>query len=167
MRDEDEFREFVHGRMGSLRRMAYLLCEDWHTADDLVSITIGKLYRHWRRVRAADNVEAYVRKVLTRSWLDELRWRSRHQEYPTPALPDRPMTGAGPENVVQQSALAELLRALSPGQRAVIVLRFYCDISVEETAEVLGISEGTVKSQAARGLAALRSLMTDEEARQE
>jgi len=167
MRDEDEFRVFVHARMGSLRRMAYLLCEDWHTADDLVSITIGKLYRHWRRVRAADNVDAYVRKVLTRSWLDELRWRSRHPEYPTAALPDHPTSGPGPEGVAQQSALAELLRTLSPGQRAVIVLRFYCDISVEETAAILSIGEGTVKSQAARGLVALRSLLTDQQARQE
>src|SRR5690606_42064240 len=73
--------------MEPLRRTAYLLCQDWHTADDLVSITIGKLYRHWRRVRRADNVEAYVRGVLTNAWLDETR-RSWRRERPTQELPE-------------------------------------------------------------------------------
>jgi RNA polymerase sigma-70 factor (sigma-E family) len=166
VREEDEFREYVYGRLGSLRRIAYLLCDDWHLADDLVSITIGKLYRHWRRVRAADNIDAYVRQVLTRSWLDERRrpWR---YEYATARLPDRPAATPDPESVVERSALAELLDSLSPGQRAVIVLRFYGDTSVEETAEILGITPGTVKSQSARGLAAMRALATEQQAKQE
>ena len=66
--DEQEYREFVATRIEPFRRTAYLLCRDWHTADDLVSITIGKLYRHWHRVRATDNVDAYARGVLTHAW---------------------------------------------------------------------------------------------------
>jgi RNA polymerase sigma-70 factor (sigma-E family) len=154
--DDDDYREFVAARLEPLRRTAYLLCRDWHTADDLVSITLGKLYRHWRRVRAADNVDAYARGVLTHAWLDERRrpWR---REAATAVVPD--VASAGPEGrLTDREALHDLLASLGARQRAVVVLRFYCDLSVEQTAEILGISTGTVKSQAARGLETLRSL---------
>lgn len=155
--EEQEYREFVAARMEPLRRTAYLLCRDWHTADDLVSITIGKLYRHWRRVRAADNVDAYVRGVLTHAWLDERRrpWR---REAPAAALPDRPSSWPGGAAVGDRLMLLDLLAQLPPRRRAVVVLRFYCDLSVDQTADILRISAGTVKSQAARGLQALRLL---------
>lgn len=162
--DEQEYREFVAARMEPLRRTAYLLCRDWHTADDLVSITIGKLYRHWRRVRAADNVDSYVRGVLTHAWLDERRrpWR---RERPTAEPPEPPRAATASETTLGQRAqLLELLAQLPPRRRAVVVLRFYCDMSVEQTAEVLGISGGAVKSHASRGLAALRALATEEPA---
>ncbi|MEU5721169.1 SigE family RNA polymerase sigma factor [Micromonospora sp. NPDC047738] len=158
--DEDEYRQFVVARLEALRRTAYLLCRDWHTADDLVSITIGKLYRHWRRVRAADNVDAYVRGVLTNAWLDERRrpWRREQATYEVPDQVDLALPQTA---LVDRQALLELLGELPPRRRAVIVLRFYCDLSVEETAEALGISAGTVKSQAARGLEMLRVLATN------
>ncbi|MEV0425069.1 SigE family RNA polymerase sigma factor [Micromonospora sp. NPDC050495] len=156
-RDEDEYREFVRVRLEPLRRTAYLLCRDWHTADDLVSITLGKLYRHWRRVRVAENPDAYVRGVLTNAWLDERRrpWR---RERATDELPDQPDAAVPTADLADRAALLGLLHELPPGRRAVIVLRFYCDLSVAETADALGVSPGTVKSQAARGLAALRAL---------
>jgi RNA polymerase sigma-70 factor (sigma-E family) len=156
--DEQEYREFVVARLEPLRRTAYLLCRDWHTADDLVSITIGKVYRHWRRVRAADNVDAYVRGVLTHAWLDERRrpWR---REAPAAELPDRPDSWpSGARAVGDRLMLLDLLAQLPPRRRAVVVLRFYCDLSVDQTADILRISAGTVKSQAARGLQALRLL---------
>jgi RNA polymerase sigma-70 factor (sigma-E family) len=155
MRREDEpaFRDFVAGRMERLRRTAYLLCRDWHTADDLVSITLTKLYRHWRRAEAASNLDAYVRGMLARAWLDELRrpWR---REIATADLPDAAVAA---DRIPDRAALAALLDALPPRQRAVVILRFYCDLSVAETAEALGISEGTVKSHASRGLDLLRA----------
>jgi RNA polymerase sigma-70 factor (sigma-E family) len=159
--DEDEYRQFVAARLEPLRRTAYLLCRDWHTADDLVSITIGKLYRHWRRVVAADNVDAYARGVLTNAWLDEWRrpWR---REKATDDLPDRVDLEFPQAAWVDRQALLDLLQQLPPRRRAVIVLRFYCDLSVEETAHVLGISTGTVKSQAARGLDTMRALAVEE-----
>lgn len=154
--DEQRYREFVVARLDRLRRTAYLLCRDWHTADDLVSITLSKLYRHWARAAAADSLDAYVRGILTHAWLDELRrpWR---REEATAELPDRPHVDPGTGALPDRSALAALLTALPRRQRAVVVLRFYCDLSVTETAEILGVSEGTVKSQSARGLVLLRA----------
>lgn len=156
--DEDEYRQFVAARMESLRRTAYLLCRDWHTADDLVSITIGKLYRHWRRVRAVEHVDAYVRGMLTNAWLDERRrpWR---RERVTDELPEQVDLNLPDPSAADREVLLDLLGQLPARRRAVIVLRFYCDLSVEETAGILGISTGTVKSQAARGLEALRLLL--------
>ncbi|GAA3780369.1 SigE family RNA polymerase sigma factor [Micromonospora maritima] len=155
--DEDEYRQFVTARLEPLRVTAYLLCRDWHSADDLVSITLGKLYRHWRRVRAVENPDAYVRAVLTNVWLDERRrpWR---RERATADLPDRADPAASDAAPADRAHLLALLSQLPPRRRAVIVLRFWCDLSVEETAQALGVSAGTVKSQAARGLESLRVL---------
>lgn len=164
---ERDFREFVAARIALWRRTAYLLCRDWHTADDLVSITVGKLYRRWRRVDAAEHPDAYARSVLTRAWLDERRrpWRREAAvaEPPEPRLPAEP---AGP-GVADRLTLLDLLSRLPARRRAVVVLRFYCDLSVEETADILSITEGTVKSQAARGLEALRLLAADQDSFQE
>ncbi|MFG1886631.1 SigE family RNA polymerase sigma factor [Micromonospora sp. NPDC049051] len=160
--DEDEYRQFVEARLEQLRRTAYLLCRDWHTADDLVSITLGKLYRAWTRVRAAENVDAYVRQVLTRAWLDERRrpWR---RERSTDEVPDDAAPDTAPD-LADRELLLDLLGKLPERRRAVVVLRFYCDLSVEETAQILGITTGTVKSQAARALESLRLLAVDQPA---
>jgi RNA polymerase sigma-70 factor (sigma-E family) len=159
--DEDEYRQFVTARLEPLRVTAYLLCRDWHTADDLVSITVGKLYRHWRRVRAMEHVDAYVRGMLTNAWLDERRrpWR---REKVTDTLPDQPEVTLPQAALADRELLLDLLMQLPPRRRAVVVLRFYGDLSVEETARALGISTGTVKSQTARGLESLRALATVE-----
>jgi RNA polymerase sigma-70 factor (sigma-E family) len=156
--EEAGFRDYVAARMEGLRRTAYLLCRDWHTADDLVAITIGKLYRHWHRVARAEHLDAYVRRILVRSWLDEKRrpWR---REEPTGELPDRP--AAADPTVVERAGLLDLLAVLPPRRRAAVVLRLYCDLSVEETAEILGCSTGTVKSQTARGLDTLRARIAE------
>jgi RNA polymerase sigma-70 factor (sigma-E family) len=156
--DEDDFHTFVSERMDRWRRSAFLLCQDWHTADDIVSVAVAKLYRNWRKAGRAENRDAYAQRVLTRCWLDERRrpWNNREQVQAT--LPD--LAGAAPETVTDRDGLAALLRSLGPRQRAVIVLRFYLDYSVEETAELLGVSTGTVKSQSARGLANLRIAAT-------
>ncbi|WP_218617503.1 SigE family RNA polymerase sigma factor [Cryptosporangium aurantiacum] len=153
--DEERFTAFVEERMDRWRRSAFLLCRDWHTADDLVSTTVTKLFQHWRKVCAADNPDAYAQRILARSWLDERRrpWRREHA---SDELPDR---GLSPDDRVEDHASLEaLLDAVGPRQRAVLVLRYYLDFSIEETAEILRIAPGTVKSQAARGLASLRVL---------
>ena len=158
MKGDEEFFAFVAPRMDRWRRGAFLICQDWHTADDAVSVAVAKLYRAWPKARKADNVEAYAQRVLTRSCVDELR-RGWRKESPTATLPDlAPVGPAGPDLVDERQALAALLRSLGPSQRAVLVLRFYLDYSIEETARILGISEGTVKSQAARGLESVRAL---------
>jgi RNA polymerase sigma-70 factor (sigma-E family) len=154
--DSESFREYVSGQLPKLRRTAYLLCGDWHTADDLVSTALIRLLRHWRRVSTMDNVDAYARRVLLRTWLNELRrpWR---REITTQVLPDRPAAGDGPAEVTDRLSVLALLATLPPRRRAVLVLRYCCDLSVEETAEALGCGTGTVKSQSARALDTLRA----------
>lgn len=153
-RDEDDYRDYVAGRLTGWRRTAYLLCHDWHLADDLVSITAGKLYRHWSRVRRVERLDAYVGRMLVNAWQDELRRTSRRHvvadvDERTPAPP-------GPD-VAERLSQLELLRRLPPRQRAAVVLRFYEDLSVQDTAAALGCTEGTVKSLSSRGLQSLRA----------
>ncbi|OLF10269.1 RNA polymerase subunit sigma-24 [Actinophytocola xinjiangensis] len=152
--DEAAYRDYVTARMDSLRRVAYLLCRDWHTADDLVSVTITKLYRHFARVKDEVRLDGYVRRIMLRVWLDERRrpWR---REQPTADLPD--VEQPTRHEVVDRAQVLDLLDGLPPRQRAAVVLRLYCDLSVAETAEILGCTAGTVKSQTARGLDTLRA----------
>jgi RNA polymerase sigma-70 factor (sigma-E family) len=153
--EENTYREYVTARMEVMRRTAYLLCRDWHTADDLVSITISKLYRHWSRIGQQAGLDAYVRKALLRTWLDEKRRPFRRREQLSEELPELP--SAAEFAVVNRAQLLDLLDGLPPKRRAAVVLRLYLDLSVEETAEILGCSVGTVKSQTARGLDTLRA----------
>ncbi|MBB5954576.1 RNA polymerase sigma-70 factor (sigma-E family) [Saccharothrix tamanrassetensis] len=150
-----EFGEFVDARALVLRRTAYLLCGDWHRAEDLVQTALTKLYVAWPRVRRDGAVDAYARKVLVRTAIDESRRGFRRRETVVEALPETPVPGSAPADFDVRAALA----ALPPGQRAVVVLRYWEDLSVTETARLLGRTEGTVKSQAAKGLATLRRLL--------
>jgi RNA polymerase sigma-70 factor (sigma-E family) len=151
--DEAGYREYVAHRLDSLRRTAYLFCGNWHTADDLVATALVRLLRHWQRVRDMEQPDAYVRRMLVRAWLDERRrpWRREHL---TGALPDRPAPASDSD---QRLTILDQLAQLPPRRRAVLVLRYFCDLSVEETAEALGCSTGTVKSQTARALDTLRA----------
>jgi RNA polymerase sigma-70 factor (sigma-E family) len=156
--EEAAYREYVTVRMDALRRTAYLLCHNWHTADDLVSTTLAKLYDKWRHARQAENIDAYVRAMLVNAWLDERRrpWR---REVPAERLPDVAEIPPPPRG--EDADLMALLRSLPKRRRAVLVLRFYLDQSVEETAQVLGISPGTVKSTTARALETLRGAIAN------
>ncbi|MBW4715713.1 SigE family RNA polymerase sigma factor [Saccharothrix obliqua] len=153
-RDRD-FGEFVAARALVLRRTAYLLCGDWHRAEDLVQTALAKLYVAWPRVRRDGSVDAYARKVLVRAAIDDSRRGFRRRETVVAAPPETPTRGDAPADFDVRDALA----ALPPGQRAVVVLRYWEDLTVAETARLLGRTEGTVKSQAAKGLAALRRLL--------
>jgi RNA polymerase sigma-70 factor (sigma-E family) len=158
--DVEGYREFVASRMDGWRRTAYLLCGDWHTADDLVSTALVQLFRHWRRVSAMDSPDAYARRVLLRALLNERRrpWRREHA---AELVPERPARAPGPDTVDDRLAVLALLAELPARRRAVLVLRFFCDLSVEQTAEALGCTPGTVKSQTARALDTLRGRLVD------
>jgi RNA polymerase sigma-70 factor (sigma-E family) len=153
-RRDDEFTQYVAARLGALRRLAFLLCQDWHRADDLVQAAITRLYVHWARASALDHTDAYARTILVREFLGEQRsgWARRVSLHPE--APDRPGLPPDPDAGLDVRAA---LAGIPPRQRATLVLRFYCDLSVEQTAELMGCSAGTVKSQTAKGIAALRA----------
>ena len=153
---EAEFADFVATREASLRRLAILLCQDWHRADDLIQVAITKLYVHWPKAKAADSMDAYVRAILVREFLDECRSSWIRRVTLTSQLPDRPAAGADPETSLDMRAA---LAGLPPRQRATLVLRFYCDLPVEQAAHVLGCTPGTIKSQTAKALNSLRTAL--------
>jgi RNA polymerase sigma-70 factor (ECF subfamily) len=157
---EDEFREFVTARSAALLRTAYLLAGDWATAEDLLQTALTKTYLAWKRLGEIEAVEPYARRVLVNtatSW-----WRRRwHGEKPTEVLPER----AAPDQLEEQlerDVLWRHVKALPARQRAVLVLRFYEDMSEAQTAAMLNISAGTVKSQTSRALATLRQRLAAE-----
>ena len=144
---------YVQARLAWLRRVAYLLCQDWQRADDLVQTAITSLYVHWRRARTMESIDGYARSILVRAFLTERRGGWARRVTLVTRLPDAPEPmpdAAGALDV--RAALA----GLPPRQRATLVLRFYCDLNVEQSARVLGCSAGTVKSQTAKALAGLR-----------
>lgn len=154
--DDQEYVDFVSASLGRLRRSAYLLCGDAHRGDDIVQATLVAVYLRWSKVRTVDNVDGYVHRILVRRYLDEARrpWARvllsrRMPESPAPAGLD----------IEDADAVRSALDTLSRGQRSVLVLRFFCDLSVQDTADALGCSVGSVKSQTSRGLTALRGLL--------
>jgi RNA polymerase sigma-70 factor (sigma-E family) len=158
MRDtrEAEYTEYVQARLGRLRRTAYLLCQDWQGADDLVQTAITRLYTHWGRARKADNLDAYTRGILVNAFLDERRSKWARRVTLPGTYRERAADGYDTE---MRLDLRAALRSLPPRQRATVVLRYYCDCPVEEAAEILGVTPGTVKSQTAKGLSALRLVL--------
>ncbi|WP_246001693.1 SigE family RNA polymerase sigma factor [Allorhizocola rhizosphaerae] len=157
---EDEFRDFVNARSAALLRTAYLLAGDWATAEDLLQTALTKTYLAWKRLGQIEAVEPYARRVLVNtatSW-----WRRRwHGERPTEFLPER----AAPDRLDEQldrDVLWRHVKALPARQRAVLVLRFYEDMSEAQTAAMLNISAGTVKSQTSRALGTLRQRLAAE-----
>ncbi|GAA2335681.1 SigE family RNA polymerase sigma factor [Saccharopolyspora halophila] len=161
-REEQEFAEYFTARREAVRRMAYMMCGDWHRADDLAQTAFIALHRHWRKVRDKGALDAYVRRTLTRAVIDESRrpWR---RERAAETLPDSPADAPDmDDSVATRHALLAGLQQVPPKQRAVLVLRFLEGLDVAGVAAVMKCSEGTVKSQSARGLAALREAMGDE-----
>lgn len=155
-----DFTAYVDARRGYLRRTAYLICGDWDAADDLVQTALARLYVAWNRIRAEGAQDAYVRKIIVRAHLDEKRrpWRREYPgiEHIDVAEPDKP-------SVEDRDALLNALRELPRQQRATVVLRYWCGLSVEETAHELGCPPNTVKSYTARALARLRTSLALEE----
>jgi RNA polymerase sigma-70 factor (sigma-E family) len=157
--DQDaEFTEYIRARSAWLSRIAFLLCGDRHRADDLAQTAAAKLYQQWHRVSAAEHIDAYARRVLVNVYLTERQsgWAR------FTALARSPVERAMPEQDLDVGLdLRAALARLPPRQRATVVLRYYCDLSVQQTAEVLGCSPGNVKSQSSRALASLRGHLSE------
>jgi RNA polymerase sigma-70 factor (sigma-E family) len=164
--DGDEaYREFVAARIAPFRRVAFLMCGDWHLAEDAVASALARLYVAWARVRDSERLEAYVRTMVVRAVVDEHRrpWRRERARYEEAATGvDRTASPDPATAVTDRLLLRQALGQLPRRRRAVLVLRFYEGLSVEETADALGCTTGTVKSQTARALATLRALLPSE-----
>jgi RNA polymerase sigma-70 factor (sigma-E family) len=151
------FEEFVAGRGQALQRFGYALTGDWALAEDLLQTALARAYPRWSRIQR-DDPEAYVRKVMLNTWSS---WWRRHWrgEVPSAQLPE----AAGPDHyssIDSRQALRAALTKLPPRQRAVVVLRYHQDLSEAQVADLLGVTVGTVKSQAAKALATLREQAT-------
>jgi RNA polymerase sigma-70 factor (sigma-E family) len=156
----DDFDEFVSGNVEQLLKTAVLITWDSGEAEDLVQECLFKVARRWPRVRAMAQPRAYARRILVNLALDDARGRARRRE----ELDQAPAVADGPAQdlLVGLETRAELLDALArltSRQRAVLVLRYFNDLTEAETAEVLGCSPGTVKSNASRGIARLREVI--------
>ena len=157
--EEREFREYVQARLPGLRRTAFFLCGDWDRADDLAQTTLIRLHGAWRRPGVRDALDAYARRILVRVAIDERRrpWR---RERSTEILHDDIAADGSPFE--DRDELLRALGQLPQQQRAVVVLRYWDDMSIEDTAAALGISTGTVKSHSWRALGRLRELLPDQ-----
>ncbi|WP_035794137.1 SigE family RNA polymerase sigma factor [Kitasatospora mediocidica] len=154
MRKEAEFTAFAEGGATRLRQIAYLMCRDWHLAQDLTQTTLTKMYVAWPRITRRDTDPfLYARKVLLNSLLDHRRLRSSG-EVATDKLPEQPDT---PDATAVRLTLLDALAQLPRRDRAILLLRHWEDHSVEVTAEILGVSTSIVKTQSMRALAVLRS----------
>lgn len=157
---EQEYGQFVQAQLDRLRRFGFLLCGDWHLAEDAVQNALTKLYVVWPRVSRGGDVNAYVRRIVVNCLADERRRGFRRRERPTDRTPESPLVDHAGTVTARLSAV-RLLARLPRRQRAAIVLRYWEDLSVEQTAHLLGCSTGTVKSQCARGLQTLRDLLAE------
>lgn len=155
---EAAYCEFVAARLQPLHRFAYLICGDWHRAEDAVQVALIKLYLNWSREADWISVDAYVRRMVVNALHDVHRRSWFKRERSLGPVPDRELpvpAGGSDERLVVLAALAKLPMR----RRATLVLRFWEDLSVEQTAELMGCSIATVKSQTARALETLRGLL--------
>jgi RNA polymerase sigma-70 factor (sigma-E family) len=160
-RDSEEFTSFVVAHQARLRRVAFLMCGDWSLASDYVQDALVRTYRHWPRMCSRGEAYAYARKAVVSVVIDAKRRRSS-TEVPVDSVAD----ALGADDAANRSAdrdlLSRCLVQVPPRQRACLVLRYYDDLSVSDVAGVLGCSEGTVKSQTARGLETLQAVFARE-----
>ncbi|MER7247109.1 SigE family RNA polymerase sigma factor [Kribbella sp. NPDC000426] len=160
--DEAEFTEFAAAMIRRLRRTAYLMCGDWHRAEDAAQDALVKVYRRWNRIDRTHGLNSYAHQCLVTSVFDQSRRPWRRERLVD--ADDRAGVLDDPAGSVDDRMfVVEALAALPPSQRACVVLRHYGDLSIEQTAAVLGIGVGGVKSQTSRALTRLRELLDQTE----
>ena len=158
--DEAEFDAFAAAAIPRLRRLAYAWCRDWHRADDLLQSTLERVFARWQHVRRTEDAFAYARTTMVRLLISENR-RSWFRREVT-----RDMMHEAPADVPDTDTRLDVMQAvgeLPPGQRAIILLRYVEDLSVADVANLLGSSEGTVKSQTHVAMASLRRLLKSDD----
>ena len=160
-----EFSAYMAARQPALLRTAYLLTGDRHTAEDLVQTALAKLYLSWDKVNRRESLDGYARRILVNE--NNSMWRRawKRSEVSTEFVPEHPTSDEYDDG--QAREVWQAVKTLPPKQRSVIVLRYYEQLSEAEIAHTLGVSQGTVKSQASRALATLRKHTTFELNREE
>jgi RNA polymerase sigma-70 factor (sigma-E family) len=158
--DEREYRDFVATRTESLRRFSYLMIGDWHLAEDVTQTALTKLYIAWRRLHDRGELDAYVRRIVVRAVVDERR-RARFRRERISEQPPERVQNDNNAMTADRLAVLQALSSMPTQQRAAIVLRYWEDLTIEKTADLLGCPPGTVKSQTARGLQTLRVLLDE------
>jgi RNA polymerase sigma-70 factor (sigma-E family) len=160
--DDAEFTEFAATTIRRLRRTAYLMCGDWHRAEDAAQDALVKVYRRWHRIDRTQGLNGYAHQCLVTAVFDQSRkpWR-RERLVDTGESSAAQLDPVG--TVDDRMLVVQALGALPPSQRACVVLRHYADLSLEQTADILGIGVGGVKSQTSRGLTRLRELLDQTE----
>ena len=156
--DDNDYTAYAQARVVRLRQRAYLLCRDWHLAQDLTQTALTRLYLGWRQARQADNLLAYAQKILLRAYLDHRRRRST-SEAVTGVIHDAGYRHHPDLRLTMLDALA----GLSPRDRAIVILRYFEDYSVEQVAEVLDVPVSVVKTQTRRSLAKLREVLAEDQ----
>ncbi len=157
-----EFAEFAEQRGASLLRLAYVLSSDRHLAEDLTQTVLADAYRHWAKVSGARDSDAYVRRMLVNA---HLSWRRRRSSTERPVEVGERDAGISPDHadaVADRAAFRAQVDGLAPRARAVLVLRYWSDLSDEAIAEAMGVAPSTVRATAARALATLRSAAAEE-----
>lgn len=162
-RDDAEFTEFVSQQSDRLYRSAYLLTTSPHAAEDLLQSTLAKIFASWRRLRTTDDPVAYSHRILLNAFLSERRLR-RSSELPVGELPERHAAGTATpsSDLADRVTLMAALAELAPLDRAVVVLRYWHDLSITTTAADLNLTESAVKSRSSRALHRLRDLLADD-----
>jgi RNA polymerase sigma-70 factor (sigma-E family) len=155
---EDEFTLFAEAAWPGLLGTAFLLCGDWHAAEDLTQTTLAKVFAAWRRINNRGAVHAYARRTLLNTYLVDCR-RKRRGEVLTGNVEAMREQSVEPYSPELKITLTEALAKLAPRARAIVVLRYWEDMSVEQVAALLGCSPGNVKSQSARALDRLRTVL--------
>lgn len=155
--DNAQWREYIVARMDRMRHFAYLTCGDWHRAEDAVQTAFTRLYTAWPRARKR-SLDAYTRRIIVNVLIDESRLKRFLREKISDTLPETPEAAV---DSTSRLVVLDALAKLPPRQRAILVLRFWEDQSVEQTATIVRCSASTVKKQTARGLDTLRGLLKE------
>jgi RNA polymerase sigma-70 factor (sigma-E family) len=157
----EDFDDYVRASSRRLLRLAFLLTGDHHDAEDLLQTAYAKALPRWHKIGGIGNPDAYLRRVMVNTNISWWRRRRGREVLEGDVLEPEPRGGETDfdQHIVLQDGVLRALRSLPPRQRTVVVLRYYCDVSEAETASIMGVSIGTVKSQASRAVASLRTTL--------
>jgi RNA polymerase sigma-70 factor (sigma-E family) len=157
--DEADFIDYAESARGRLRQVAYLLCGDWDRAEDAVQEALARLYARWSRIDRTAGIRTYAHRTVVSAVLDGAKRPWRRERVTAQPVDETVQDQRSGTSVEDRMVIVEALAALPDRQRACVVLRYFEDLTISETARALGVRDGTVKSQTSRGLESLRAAL--------